>query len=131
MHGPLKVNNSGAAKVEYLTKKNNKKYKNPITSNIHACTPSSITHLDVYTQTIYKSVVFSTIGEVFATGCFTFNYRQRYARKDNCVLTPRYWFPILFSLYVVLKYKLQYQFIDLRNVPFSNWKLWLNHRKNR
>jgi hypothetical protein len=88
MHGPLKVNNSGAAKVEYLTKKNNKKYKNPITSNIHACTPSSITYLDVYTKTIYKSVVFCAIGEVFATGCFTFNYRQRYARKDNSVLTP-------------------------------------------
>jgi hypothetical protein len=25
---------------------------------------------------------------VFATGCFTFNYRQRYARKDSSVLTP-------------------------------------------
>jgi hypothetical protein len=36
---------------------------------------------------------------------FTFNYRQRYARKDNSVLTPHYWFPILFSLSVVLKYK--------------------------
>ena len=38
-------------------------------------------HLDVYTKTIYKWVVFCTIGEVFATGCFTFNYRQRYQEK--------------------------------------------------
>ena len=28
------------------------------------------------------------------------------SRKDNSVLTSRYWFPILFSLSVVLKYKL-------------------------
>ena len=29
------------------------------------------------------------------------------SRKDNSVLTPRYWFLILFSLSVVLKYKLR------------------------
>jgi hypothetical protein len=28
------------------------------------------------------------------------------SRKDNSMLTPRYWFPILFFLSVVLKYKL-------------------------
>ena len=31
------------------------------------------------------------------------------SRKDNSIHTPRYWFQILFSLSVVLKYKLQVQ----------------------
>jgi hypothetical protein len=35
-----------------------------------------------------KSVVFCAIGEVFATGCFTFNYRQRYQEKITLFL-PR------------------------------------------
>ena len=122
----LKVNNSGAAKVEYLTKK--------IIKNIKIQLPAISTHvrlprsfISMSTKTIYKSVVFCAIGEVFATGCFTFNYRQRYARKDNSVLTPRYWFPNLFFLSVVLKYKLPVpvycyckKFEKIKNAPFSN-----------
>ena len=98
----LKVNNSGAAKVEYLMKKKNYKYKNPITNNIHACTPSSITHLDVYN---YKNYI--QIGRLLRNRR---GFRDRVlhltlSRSDNSILTPRYWFPILFSLSVVLKYK--------------------------
>ena len=70
---------------------------------MHVRLPQSL--ISMSTKTIYKSVVFCAIGEVFATGCFTF--AKRYARKDNSVLTPRYWFPILFPLSVVLKYKLR------------------------
>ena len=73
---------------------------------MHVRLPQSLISMSIITKTIYKSVVFCAIGKVFATGCFTFNYRQRYARKDNSVLTLRYWFPILFSRSVVLKYKL-------------------------
>ena len=96
--------------------KKKNKYKNPITSNIHACTPSSITHLDVYTKTtcIYKLVVFCTIGEVFATGCFTFNYRQRYQEKITLFI-PRATGSRSSSLYLSFwntNYK--YKFIDLR-----------------
>ena len=92
---------------------------------MHVRLPQSL--ISMSTKTIYKSVVFCAIGEVFATGCFTFNYRQRYARKDNSVLTPRYWFPILFFLSVVLKYKLPVpvycyckKFGKIKNAPFSN-----------
>ena len=94
--------------------KKNKKYKNPITSNIHACTPSTITHLDVYTKTIYKSVVFCAIGEVFATRCFTFNYRQRYQEKITLFL-PHATGSRYSSLYLSFwNTNYQYQFIDLR-----------------
>jgi hypothetical protein len=43
-------------------------------------------------QCLYKNYI--QIGRLlrnrrgFRDGCFTFNYRQRYARKDNSVLTP-------------------------------------------
>ena len=129
----LKVNNSGAAKVEYLTKK--------IIKNIKIQLPAISTHvrlprsfISMTTKTIYKSVVFCAIGEVFATGCFTFNYRQRYARKDNSVLTPRYWFPILFSLSVVLKYKLPVPvsiFFSLKTARFCNLYFRATDREKR
>jgi hypothetical protein len=81
---------------------------------IKACTPSSITHLDVYAKTIYKSVVFCAIGEVFATGCFTFNYRQRCQEKINLYL-PRATGSRSSSLYMSFwNTNYQYQFIDLR-----------------
>jgi hypothetical protein len=73
----LKVNNSGAAKVEYLTKKKIKlKYKNPITSNIHACTPSSITHRTMqfrhwfYVLQTYTKLYWSTSGENYFLTCY-------------------------------------------------------------
>ena len=89
-------------------------YINSITSNIHACTPSSITHLDVYTKTIYKSVVFCAIGEVFATGWFTFNYRQRYQEKITLYL-PRA-MAILFPLSSFWNTNYQYQYLRKRAV---------------
>ena len=55
---------------------------------MHACTTSSIIHLDVYAKAIYKSIVFYAIGEVFATGCFTFNFNQCYQEKITLYL-PR------------------------------------------
>ena len=47
------------------------------------------------------------------------------SRKDNSMLTPRYWFPILFSLSVVLKYKLPVPvsiFFKCENGAFSKIK---------
>ena len=124
----LKVNNwSSESWIFDEQKIKNIKIQLPAIS-MHVRLPQSLISMSI-TKTIYKSVVFCAIGEVFATGCFTFNYRQRYSRTDNSVLTPRYWFPILFSLSVLLKYKLPVpvycyckKFGKIKNAPFSNWK---------
>ena len=47
---------------------------------MHVRLPQSLISMSIQ-KTIYKSVVFCAIGEVFATGCFTFNYHQRYQEK--------------------------------------------------
>ena len=53
---------------------------------MHVRLPQSL--ISMSAKTIYKSVVFGAIDEVFATGCFTFNYRQRYQEKTTLYL-PR------------------------------------------
>ena len=71
----LKVNNSGAAKVEYLTLKNIK-IQLPAISR-HVRLPQS-------SRCLYKNYI--QIGRLLrnpARFSLHFNYRQRYARKDN------------------------------------------------
>ena len=120
----LKVNNSGAAKVEYLTKKKIKNIKIQLPAiSMHVRLPQSLISMSIITKTIYKSVVFCAIGEVFATGCFTFNYRQRYGRKDSSVLTPALLVPD--PLLSICRSEIQMtstSLLILENAPFSNWK---------
>jgi hypothetical protein len=102
----LKVNNSGAAKVEYLTKKkiNNIKIQSPAIS-MHVRLPQSLISMSIHK--LYTNRSSFAQSARFSRPGASLNYRQRFARKDNAVLTPGYWFPILFFLFVVLKYKLR------------------------
>ena len=88
---------------------------------MHVRLPQSLISMSIITKTIYKSVVFCAIGEVFATGCFTFNYRQRYGRKDSSVLTPALLVPD--PLLSICRSETQItstSLLILENVPFSN-----------
>ena len=88
---------------------------------MHVRLPQSLISMSIITKTIYKSVVFCAIGEVFATGCFTFNYRQRYGRKDSSVLTPALLVPD--PLLSICRSEIQMtstSLLILENAPFSN-----------
>ena len=97
----LKVNNSGAVKVEYLTKIKFKYIKIQLPAiSMHVRLPQSLILMYIQICRLWRN------RRGFRCRVLHFQLSPTFSGKDYSVLTPRYRFPILLSLSVVLKYKL-------------------------
>jgi hypothetical protein len=68
-------------------------------------------------------------GRGFRDRVLHFQLSPTLSRKDNSMLTPYYWFPNLFSLSVILKYKLPVPasiFFGLKTARFLSMYAWLS-----
>ena len=104
-------------------KKKNIKIQLPAIS-MHVRLPQSLISMSIQKLHVYTNWSSFAQSARFSRPGALLQLSPTLSRKDSSVLTSRYWFPILFSLSVVLKYKVPVYcyFKKFRKIKYVGWR---------